>query len=275
MPVAKNVSVVGHAVGIVAEIASLRGKSEMARYDVTGTTYRSTRKPDARIMDLVTEQLHDARSVINVGAGCGSYEPDSVVAAVEPSMVMISQRPEGSAPAVCGVAESLPFADDSADACSAILTIHHWSDLARGIAELARVARERLVILTWDHRVAAESWLLRDYFPAAAATDRALAVPMDTLVDLLPASTVVHRVLVPADCTDGFGGAFWRRPRAYLDRTVRNGMSLFTLTPEPDVSAGLTLLSDDLDSGEWERRYADLLTLDAYDFGYRLVVADL
>jgi SAM-dependent methyltransferase len=120
-------------------------------YDLIGTTYARTRRPDPRLGAQILAALGDARSVVNVGAGSGSYEPsDRRVVAVEPSATLIEQRPTGSAPAIQAAAEHLPLADASVDAAMAVLTIHHWADPARGLAEMRRVARQKLVVLTWD-----------------------------------------------------------------------------------------------------------------------------
>ena len=134
----------------------------------------------------------------------------------------------------------------------------------------------RVIILTWDHKLIQNFWLLRDYVPAAAETDARLAVPIDDLVSLLGRDTVsVVTVPVPHDCVDGFGGAYWRRPHAYLDDTIQRGMSLFTMTPKNEVQEGLTRLKDDLSTGEWQRRHADLLQKSELDLGYRLLIAEL
>ncbi|MGW0183133.1 methyltransferase domain-containing protein [Nocardia sp. NPDC003345] len=213
--------------------------------------------------------------MVNVGAGTGAYEPPQTVLAVEPSTVMLAQRPAAAAPAIRAVAEALPVATGAADAALAVLTVHHWQQLDRGLDEMARIARRRIVILTWDHTVMREFWLLRDYLPAAAATDAALAVPLDRLVTLLPGTVGVHPVPVPADCLDGFGAAYWRRPAAYLDPEVRAGMSMLALTPPDAVAAGLDRLRADLADGVWHARNRELLTRTEWDAGYRLVVADL
>ena len=197
-------------------------------------------------------------TVANIGAGTGSYEPSNTVVAVEPSPVMIAQRRVDAAPAVRAVAEHLPIGTDAVDASIALLTVHHWSDLAAGVLEMIRVARQRVVILTWDDTVFSQFWLLRDYLPAAADTDARLAVPISTLISLL-GTVSIQTVPVPHDCIDGFGGAYWRRPRAYLDETVRAGISMFALTPKALLIKGLEQLSADLANGAWARRHADLL----------------
>ncbi|WP_338146357.1 methyltransferase domain-containing protein [Streptomyces boncukensis] len=185
--------------------------------------------------------------------------------AVEPSSVMIAQRPAGAAPALEASAESLPLADDSADAVMALLTVHHWSDREAGIGEL----------LTFDPDINHRFWLLEEYLPEAAAFDDTRAAAVDRLVTLLGGGARVETVPVPHDCTDGFLAAFWRRPEAYLAPEVRAGISLFAQTSDEVIRPGLARLSDDLSSGRWHQRHADLLDREALDVGYRLLVADL
>jgi SAM-dependent methyltransferase len=242
------------------------------RYDAIGQTYGSTRRADPRIAARIAATLGDSVSVANIGAGAGSYETARTVVAVEPSQVMIKQRRVGAAPALRAIAERLPLRDGCVDAAMALLTIHHWSDVAAGIAEMRRVARRRLVILTWDPDVTKDYWLLSDYFPAAAAIDYDYAVSLDVLTDLL-GDARVDRVLIPHDCTDGFTAAYWRRPEAYLDPTVRAGMSMFARLADADLQAGLARLAQDVQSGAWHHRYADLLDRDECDLGYCIVTA--
>jgi hypothetical protein len=175
---------------------------------------------------------------------------------------------------VRAVAEHLPIDTNAVDASIALLTVHHWSDLDAGVAEMIRVARRRVVILTWDDTVFRRFWLLREYLPAAADTDARLAVPITKLVSLLGTASI-QPVPIPHDCVDGFGGAYWRRPHAYLDDTVRAGISMFALTPKPLLVKGLERLRADLASGAWTRRHADLLDMPQLDLGYRLLVSDL
>ncbi|MBC6449391.1 class I SAM-dependent methyltransferase [Actinokineospora xionganensis] len=246
----------------------------MTTYDTIGAGYATTRKPDPRIGAQIDQALGDAATVINVGAGTGSYEPPQTVLAVEPSSVMISQRPTGSAPVLRACAESIPLADNSADAAMALLTVHHWTDLAAGIAELRRIARERVVILTWDQTVTRAFWLLDEYLPEAIPLDDARAVPINQLATMLGGARI-ETVPVPHDCTDGFGAAYWRRPEAYLDPVVRAGMSMLAQTGEPALQPGLARLAEDLATGRWHDKHADLLALDTLDAGYRLLIADL
>lgn len=245
----------------------------MVDYDAIGSTYAGTRRPDPRIAAQVVAALGEAESVLNVGAGAGSYEPaDRRVVAVEPSVRMVRQRPLGSAPVVRAVAEFLPFDDGAFDAAMAILTVHHWSDVARGMAEMRRVSQGRLVVLTWDEALWEPFWLVRDYFPGMREVDRPRAVGVSELVERLGAATVVE-VPVPFDCLDGFCGAFWRRPAAYLDPAVRAGISSFAMMGVGEVDEGLRRLAADLESGRWRERNVELLSLDHVDLGYRLIVS--
>ncbi len=211
--------------------------------------------------------------MINVGAGAGSYEPAQTILAIEPSSVMIRQRPAGAARVVQARAEALPLADDAADAVMALLTVHHWADVKAGIAELRRIARRRIVILTWDSRVFRRFWLVSEYVPQAAAFDETRAVPVDRLVALLGGARV-EPVPVPHDCTDGFGAAFWRRPEAYLDPVVRSGISMLAQTGEEVLRPGLDRIARDLESGRWYERHGDLVGRQDFDAGYRLLIAD-
>lgn len=245
----------------------------MVAYDRIGATYRSTRRPDPRIASQVHAALTTMDTVVNVGAGSGSYEPAQTVVAVEPSMVMIAQRPAGSAPCVQAVAEAIPLRDKCVDAAMALLTVHHWSDVATGIRQLRRVARRRIVVLTWDQSVIQNFWLLREYLPDAARINEELYVPLARLVELLGGAHV-QTVPVPHDCTDGFGAAYWRRPHAYLDPTVRAGISMLAYARPGSLAEGLGRLAADLRSGQWQQRHSELLDQHELDAGYRLLVSD-
>ena len=238
-------------------------------YDTIGINYTELRKPDPRIADAITQALGDARSIVNVGAGTGSYEPaDRQVTAVEPSRDMIRKRTAHAAAVVQAVAENLPFADDTFDAAMAILTIHHWRDQPAGLRELRRVTRGRIVLLTFEP--AARPWLT-DYIPELVTLDEKQMPAMPDYAQWLGDVTITP-VMIPHDCSDGFLYAYWRRPHAYLDARIRSGSSSFWAIR--NVEAGLQNLRRDLDNGEWQRRYATLLDRDEYDAGYRLVVAD-
>ena len=242
----------------------------MAVYDRIGVTYAQTRRPDRRIDAAIRAALGGARSVVNVGAGSGSYEPRETVLAVEPSEVMIAQRPAGLAPAVQATAEAIPLSDGAVDAALAVLTIHHWPDLASGFAEMRRVAG-RIVVLTWDPSMARSFWLSREYLPDEAVEwDIARCPPLETVTRLIGPDAAVTPVPVSHDCTDGFFGAFWRRPEAYLDPVVRAGISNLAHFGDA-LDPALARLAVDLDAGAWHRRHADLLELDELDLGYRIV----
>jgi SAM-dependent methyltransferase len=241
-------------------------------YDEIGVGYQQRRRPDPRLAAAITLALDRAETVVNVGAGAGSYEPtDRPVVAVEPAMTMIRQRGAGSAPVVQASANDLPFRDDGFGGSLAILTVHHWPDRARGLDELARVARRRVVIVTWDPS-ATGFWLVDDYFPEIVDIDRKIFPAIEDYGRAL-GRVEVQPFPVPHDCVDGFLGAYWRRPHAYLDAGVRSAISAFTKMSPPELEAGLERLRRDLADGTWERRYARWLDRTEVDLGYRIVIA--
>ncbi len=262
---------IGAALGLSPEGVRSTLPGVPAVYDQIGTTYATTRQADPRIRDAIWAALEGARTVVNVGAGAGSYEPPQTLLAVEPSMVMVAQRPPGLAPAAISTAERIPLPDQSVDAALCSLTVHHWPDLEAGLAEVRRVAR-KAVIFTWDQAVFRRFWLVDEYLPEIAEADDRRDVPIARLCDLLHTADV-RTVPVPRDCTDGFLGAFWARPEAYLDPAVRAGISAFNQIDAATTERGLTRLLEDLRSGAWQHRHAALLDQDALDLGYRLVVA--
>jgi SAM-dependent methyltransferase len=238
-------------------------------YDTIGVNYSEFRKPDSRIETVIGRALGSAKTVLNVGAGAGSYEPvDRQVTAIEPSVEMIRQRGASAAPVIRGHAEDLPFDDNSFDASMAILTVHHWADKEKGLKEMRRVTRGQVVVLTFDplHR---EFWLA-DYIPELAELDEVQMPRMTDYEDWL-GSVEISALPIPHDCTDGFLCAYWRRPAAYLDPRIRAAISSFWAVD--NISEGLRKLASDLDTGAWAQRYSELLNLDEYDFGYRLVTA--
>ena len=241
-----------------------------ALYDTIGQNYRRYRQPDPRICDAIVRRLGDARTVVNVGAGTGSYEPsDRSVIAVEPSMVMIRQRTHDAALAVQATATALPFRDASFDASMAVLTIHHWQDLKKGLLELRRVASRRIVIVTWDP--SSPGFWLTDYFPGTLEADRQVFPTLPQIGRVLGAITV-SELMIPHDCRDGFLGAYWRRPDAYLSDGVRCAISTFSKLDE--TSSGLERLRQDLKTGDWHRRYGSALSIPELDLGYRIIVSD-
>lgn len=242
-------------------------------YDRIGLGYRRFRNSDPRIEARIITALNDARTIVNVGAGTGSYEPaDRIVLAVEPSAEMIKQRSATAAPCIRATAERLPLSDQSFDAAMGVLTIHHWSNPVAGLRELARVAG-RVVVFAYEPAVHSAFWLWQEYFPAAATTSAASELPIERVADILGANRV-ETVLVPHDCSDGFGPAYWRRPAAYLDPDVRRCISGLVRLPDHDLNSGLEHLGHDLDSGAWQARHHDLLDRDTIDAGLRLVVRD-
>jgi SAM-dependent methyltransferase len=242
-------------------------------YDTIGATYTVTRRTEPRIAEQVWAALGDAQTVLNVGAGTGSYEPsDRDVTAVEPSAVMRAQRPAGAAPCVAATAESLPFEDQSFDAAMAFATIHHWQDPIAGLHELRRVAR-RVVVLagassddTWHGGF----WLTRDYLPEVAGLV-AGRPPVAEMAGVIGAR--IEPVLIPWDCVDGFYEAYLRRPEAYLDENVRRGISIWARVGPDAGQRAVHSLRDDLASGRWAERNRDLAELDAAELGLRLLIA--
>ena len=219
--------------------------------------------------ERIVRALGSSESVVNVGAGAGSYEPrDRKLVAVEPSMVMIRQRPPEASPAVCASATNLPFRDESFDASLAVLTLHHWPDVWRGIEELRRAARKTVVILTFDTSVG--GFWLTDYFPEILEVDQR-TMPAVSAIERHLGTTKVFDIPIPHDCTDGLLGAHWRRPHAYLDPGVRSATSVFSQIG--NLEPGLSRLRADLESGSWRRQYGHLLSQSDLDLGYRLVVA--
>ena len=241
-------------------------------YESIGAGYAAARRPDPRIQRLIFAALGDARSVVNVGAGAGNYEPkDRRVVAVDPSLTMIAQRRTGAGPAVRAVAEALPFDDQTFDAALATFTLHHWTDLKDGLTELRRVAR-RQVILLFEPSYSEQFWLV-EYFPECLSLPSEIGAPG---VDDVRAHLDVHTVIpvpVPADCTDGFAGAYWRRPEVYLDPSVRAGISSLALLSPAAAEQGVQHLREDLKSGAWDARYGHLRDLPEIDLGYRLLTA--
>ena len=251
----------------------MNGSVAHSSYDRVGVGYARFRNPDPRIAARILSGLGDAQTVLNVGAGTGSYEPaDRVVLAVEPSQVMIKQRPPGAAPCIRAAAEHLPFVDRTFDAAMAALTIHHWSDPSAGLRELVRVAN-RVVVFAYEPSIHRTFWLWQEYFPAAGRVAAASELPIAHVAEVIGADRV-ENVLVPHDCSDGFGPAYWRRPAAYLDPAVRRCISGLAQLSPTDLEPGLRRLRQDLDTGAWQTRHRHLHDLDAIDAGLRLVVRE-
>jgi SAM-dependent methyltransferase len=217
---------------------------------------------------VIHAALGEARTVLNVGAGQGAYEPrDRSVTAVEPEPAMIAAR---STPAVQAFAESLPFADRSFDAAMAVLTIHHWNDWRAGVAEMRRVARMS-VIFTWDPTCARNLWLVDEYLPEIEPNDAYIPAPADVL-DAMGGGEIAT-VPISHDCADGFMGAYWRRPDAYLDPGAQQAISGLAKLDPAVRERGLRALAADLESGAWAERHAGLLALPTLDLGYQLLIS--
>ena len=239
-------------------------------YDTIGATYTVTRRTEPRVAARIWAALGDARTILNVGAGTGSYEPpDRHVLAVEPSALMRSQRLPDAAPCLAATAENLPFDDQSFDAAMAVSTAHHWQHPIAGLREMRRVAR-RVVVFTFDASDPGQFWLTRDYLPEFAdlhagrpsLTEQARAI-----------GARVEPVPIPWDCADGFFEAYWRRPEAYLDEKVRRGVSVWARVGPDAEQRAVRSLRDDLASGRWAERHRDLVDLDAAELGLRLLIA--
>ena len=241
--------------------------------------YTGTRRPDPRIASAIWDALGDARTVLNVGAGAGAYEPpDRELVALEPSPVMIAQRPPGAAPVVRARAEELPFQDDAFDAVMAVLSDHHWSDRRRGFAELRRVARDRVVLFNANPGEADLFWLTTKYLPEflelIPPRYRGREAWEDELRSVLG---TIERIAmpIPHDCKDGFYGAYWRRPEAYLDPDVRAGISVFAQLSSGAVDRAIDALGADLETGRWHQSHGALLDLSELHLGYYVIVAEL
>jgi SAM-dependent methyltransferase len=242
------------------------------QYERLGRGYAGVRRPDPRIATRIEGALGEARTVLNVGAGTGSYEPpDREVTAVEPSGEMIAQRPADSAPVMQASAEALPFADDSFDAAMAVLTAHHWADLDAGLAEMRRVSRKRLVIVTFDHFGLKDLWIPRDYFPEMLGLKRRAGATSGELAKRFPEATV-SSVPVPRDCTDLFFAALWARPEMLLDEEVLRPMWVWQSISEQARRDGRERLIADLESGAWDERFGHLREAEELDVGLRLVL---
>ncbi len=246
----------------------------MARYDAIGHGYARTRREDPRLRERIHAALGDARTVVNVGAGAGSYEPrDRHVIAVEPSDVMAAQRPPGLPPAIRASAGALPLRDQSVDAAMAILSVHHWDgEREQGVRELRRVARGPVVIVTYDAEVSAVMWLVADYLTEVADLDRAIFPAPSRLAAWLGGSVATTTLPIPRDTPDWMLGSFWAHPERVLDADARAATSGFARMAPEVVARVVADVSRDLADGSWERRHGALRQLDAFDAGLRLVV---
>ena len=242
-------------------------------YDEHGSRYSRGRRPDPRIEARVHAALGDAETVLNVGAGTGSYEPrDRWVLAIEPSATMRAQRPAEAAPAIDARAEALPLDDGSVDAAMACVTIHHWHPRKAGLAEMRRVARGPVVVLTFDldHL---PPWQL-DYLREGVEVERPRFGAIEEVAAELGGRTRIETIPTPADCADGFFEAFWNRPEALLDPAVRASQSLWPLIGPEAEQRIVGRLARDIASGLWDERYRYLREMDLFEGSLRLVVSE-
>ncbi len=242
-------------------------------YDSIGQTYAVGRRTDPKIANTLHEFLKGADSVLNIGAGTGSYEPEGVeLVAVEPSLTMIEQRSDKAAPVIKATAESLPFENNTFSHSMTVLSMHHWTDRASAFAEIKRVTRDRFVALSWYSPALEETyWLYRDYLTEVPELNRSIFPTVSELREHF-VEVQEHVLPIPHDCKDGFDGAYWRRPEAFLDPAVRANMSVFSKIK--NIEPILKRLEDDLKSGKWHQDNADILDLKVLDVGYRVFVAD-
>ncbi len=248
---------------------------ETAPYDSIGHGYAMTRREDPHLAELIHAALGDSRTIVNIGAGAGSYEPqDRYVLAIEPSDVMAAQRPDHAVPALTGGAGPLPLRDGTVDAAMAVVTIHHWGEqLEVGVREMRRVARGPVIIVTYDPVVEGEMWLLRDYMPETAALDRQLFPSIEVLTGWLGGSVAVTNILTPRDTPDWTIASFWAHPERVLDESARRATSAFSLMPPEVVERVVAAVGADLADGSWDMRYGHLRNEPSFDAGMRLVVA--
>ncbi|MEU4237972.1 methyltransferase domain-containing protein [Actinoplanes sp. NPDC026619] len=241
-------------------------------YDRHGQGYARRRRPDPRIAARIHEALGDARTVLNVGAGAGSYEPaDRYVLAVEPSAAMRAQRPADAAPALDATAERLPFDDSAFDAVMATVTVHQWLDPARGLAEMRRVARGPVVVLTFDGDELERLWLA-DYVPELISAERRRYPKISAITESIGPDTEVIEVPIPVDCVDGFTEAFYARPDAFLDERVRAAQSAWGFVDAEATVRAVERLRADLASGKWDQVYGHLRAQPEFLGSLRLLV---
>lgn len=246
--------------------------SDRVDYDRHGRTYARMRRPDPRIEARIHAALGDARTVLNVGAGTGSYEPrDRWVLAVEPSATMRAQRPPGAAPAIDARAEALPLDDDAVEAAMASITVHHWDPPEAGLAELRRVARGRVVVFTMD-LAALPAWQ-RDHLGECLRIEGPRFPTVERVANALGGEIRIESIPTPADCTDGFLESCWNRPERLLDPAVRACQSMWTLLPPGLEDRIVARLRDDLESGRWDAEHGHLRERESYDGCLRLVIS--
>jgi len=250
------------------------GSAGDANYGVIGLDYAKYRQPDPHIAEFIRAALGDARTVLNVGAGAGSYEPtDRVVTAVEPSASMRAQRPAHLPLAIDATAEKLPFADNSFDASMATFTVHQWPDLKAGIAEMRRVTRGPVLVLSCDPDELHRSWL-NIYAPEMIAVEASRYPSMQSIADLLGGKVEIKFVPIPLHCTDGFGEAYYGRPERLLDPGARLANSAWSFVDGSIAKRFVTELGRDLENGTWDKQHGHLRSQPFFEGSLRLIVAN-
>ncbi|MFN8295609.1 MAG: class I SAM-dependent methyltransferase [Chitinophagales bacterium] len=249
-------------------------KNPAFNYDKHGQQYSGYRQTDPRIAAYVYDALADAKTILNVGAGAGSYEPaDKYVVAVEPSAVMRAQRIiNGKTPAIIGTADALPFDDNAFDASMAMVTVHHWQDIHKGLKELRRVTKNQILIMTFDPDALDNFWNAH-YFPELIEIEKARYPTLDLIVNALGGNCEVKSIPIPLDCVDGFQEAFYGRPEAFLEKEVRKAQSAWSFLEDGMEDILVQRLSDDLASGEWDKKYRHYRTQPTFTCALRLIVA--
>jgi SAM-dependent methyltransferase len=252
--------------------SNLAGDVDYSRH---GQGYSSRRRTDPRIAARVHQALGDARTVLNVGAGAGSYEPeDRYVLAIEPSATMRAQRPKHLVPAIHGVAEQLPLDDQSVDASMALVTVHQWRDLEKGLSELRRVTRGPIVVLTFDGDALDRYWLAQ-YAPELISVERRRYPAIDRIAKGLGGTSEVHVIPIPIECVDGFTEAYYARPEAFLEDEVRRSQSAWSFVPEEAQSRFVSTLKDELNSGVWDQKHGAWRKKPYFEGSLRLIVGNV
>lgn len=243
-------------------------------YERGGQKYSGRRKTDPRIAEYVHRALGDAKTVLNVGAGAGSYEPeDRYVVAVEPSASMRSQRMNNNkVPAVIGFAGELPFDDHAFDASMALVTVHHWPDMDKGLKEMRRVTKDAVVIMTFDPDALDKFWNVH-YFPELIEVERQRYPSVDFITSSLGGNCEVQKIPVPFDCTDGFQEAYYGRPEAFLEKDVRMSQSAWGFLTAGLEEQYVQALATDLASGEWDRKYGHYRNEPSFTCALRLIIS--
>jgi SAM-dependent methyltransferase len=249
------------------------GSAGDANYGAIGASYASYRQPEPAIASQIHRALGPARSVLNLGAGAGSYEPvDREVTAVEPSASMRAQRPAHLSVAIDAVAEALPFLDGQFEASMATFTVHQWKDLDAGLREMRRVTRGPVVILSCDPDLVRDFWL-NDYAPEALAAEARRYPALARIGEILGGRTLSEAVSIPLHCRDGFNEAYYGRPERFLDERARAANSAWSFVDPDTAAASVARLKRDLDNGSWDARHSPLRTQATYDGSLRLVIS--